>query len=92
MLVKTRNPPPSGRMTEQQRVTSTDSCGASPGKSALDRSARRDPGGAIKNLTSDSMAGFAVTTEEAIFKQVRGAGNGQMVFRNIVHSIALPPA
>jgi len=37
-------------MTEQQRVTSTDSCGASPGKSALDRSARRDPGGATTNL------------------------------------------
>ena len=38
-------------MTEQQRVPSTDSCGASPGKSALDRSTRRDPGGANTNLT-----------------------------------------
>jgi len=37
-------------MTKQQRVASTDSCGASPGKSALDRSARRDPDGAITNL------------------------------------------
>ena len=46
-LRKDTNPPPP-TMTEQERVVSTDSCGASPGKSALDRSARRDPGGRLQ--------------------------------------------
>ena len=48
--IKTQNPPPPGSVTRQERVTSTDSCGASPVSSALDHSARRDPGGAITNL------------------------------------------
>jgi len=46
MLVKTRNPPPSGLPAKQQRVSIADSSGASPVSSALDHSARRDPGGA----------------------------------------------
>jgi len=51
MLVKTRNPPPSSLSAKQQRASIADSSGASPVSSALDHSARRDPGGATITLT-----------------------------------------
>jgi hypothetical protein len=43
MLAKTRNPPTVCSCAKPQRVSFTDSFGASPVSSALDHSARRDP-------------------------------------------------
>ena len=51
MLAKTRNPPTAGPQAKLQRVSIADSFGASPVSSALDHSARRDPGGANTNLS-----------------------------------------
>ncbi len=51
MLAETRNPPTAGPQAKLQRVSIADSFGASPVSSALDHSARRDPGGAIINLS-----------------------------------------
>jgi DNA replication protein DnaC len=48
---ETRNPLPASRHGKPQRVSITDSFGASPASSALDHSARRDPGGASTTLT-----------------------------------------
>jgi hypothetical protein len=53
---KTRNPLPASPSGKPQRVSITDSFGASPASSALDRSARRDPGGAITTLTRNRWA------------------------------------
>jgi hypothetical protein len=46
-----KNTLPAGPSGKPQRVSITDSFGASPASSALDRSAGRDPGGAITTLT-----------------------------------------
>jgi DNA replication protein DnaC len=49
--IETRNPPPQGPSGKPQRVSITDSFGASPVSSALDHSAGRDPGRATTTLT-----------------------------------------
>ncbi len=51
MLAKTRNPPTAGSQAKLQRVSIADSFGANPVSSALDHSARRDPGGVNITLT-----------------------------------------
>lgn len=56
MLAKTRNPPPSSPQAKQQRVSNADSCGACPVFSALDHSARRDPGGATTTVEKHAAA------------------------------------
>ena len=48
---ETRNPPLANPSGKPQRVSITDSFGASPVSSALDHSARRDPGGATPTIT-----------------------------------------
>ena len=50
-LNRNRNPLPASLSGKLQRVSVTDSFGASPVLSALDHSARRDPGRATPNLT-----------------------------------------
>ena len=50
IMGETRNPPPASPSDKPQRVSITDSFGASPVSSALDHSARRDPGGATPNI------------------------------------------
>jgi hypothetical protein len=52
---KTRNPLPGQPMGQPQRVSITDSFGASPVSSALDHSARRDPGGATTTIARIQM-------------------------------------
>ena len=54
MLVETRNPPTAGSQAKLQRVSIADSSGASPVLSALDHSARRDPGGASINISRNN--------------------------------------
>jgi len=51
MLARTRNPPPSGLVSQTVEGLDADSFGASPVFSALDHSARRDPGGATTTVT-----------------------------------------
>ncbi len=51
MLARARNPLPASPSGKPQRVSITDSFGASPVSSALDHSARRDPGRVSTNLT-----------------------------------------
>jgi hypothetical protein len=51
--VKTRNPQTASPPSQPQRVSITDSFGANPVSSAMDHSARRDPGGAKINLPRD---------------------------------------
>jgi hypothetical protein len=53
ILAKARNPLPASLSGKPQRVSITDSFGASPVSSALDHSARRDPGGASTTLPRD---------------------------------------
>jgi hypothetical protein len=48
---ETRNPPPASPSGKPRRVSITDSFGASPVSSALDHSARRDPGRASTTVT-----------------------------------------
>jgi hypothetical protein len=48
---RTEAPQDCGTQAKLQRVSIADSSGASPVSSALDHSARRDPGGAITTLT-----------------------------------------
>src|SRR6202035_4038081 len=50
ILVETGNPPTANPSGQPQRVSITDSFGASPVSSALDHSARRDPGRASTTL------------------------------------------
>src|ERR1035438_6645353 len=52
-MAETRNPLPASPSGKPQRVSITDSFGASPVSSALDHSARRDPGGENTTLTPD---------------------------------------
>jgi hypothetical protein len=56
ILVETRNPPTASPSDQPHRVSITDSFGASPASSAMDHSARRDPGGASSTLTRFQMA------------------------------------
>jgi len=51
ILVETGNPPTASPLGQPQRVSITDSFGASPVSSALDHSARRDPGRATTTLS-----------------------------------------
>jgi hypothetical protein len=51
ILVETRNPLLFNTQAKQQRVSIADSFGASPVFSALDHSAKRDPGGATTTVT-----------------------------------------
>jgi hypothetical protein len=49
-MAKTRNPPTAGPQAKLQKVSIADSFEARPVSSALDHSARRDPGGMNFNL------------------------------------------
>src|SRR5579859_1137908 len=52
ILVETRNPPTASPSGQPQRVSITDSFGANPGSSAMDHSARRDPGRAKPTISN----------------------------------------
>ena len=56
MLAKTRNPLTASSQAKLQRVSIADSSGASPVFSALDHSARRDPGGASIKISRNPAA------------------------------------
>ena len=71
MLEETRNPPPASPSGQLQRVSITDSFGANPVSSALDHSARRDPGGAIHHNIKHHFDGSILSLANARCSKVK---------------------